>query len=139
MDLVKIDGKNYDVLVTAIQETANVVEGSNIGTALYRQREIRDILGVKYAHSITFSPNDEAPELFDELFSYLFDNIRKSVQLEVVHGQDTIIYEAAYSSGSRKVDYISEKKTAEDNKIDFVGWDEVTVDFRSIETVVNEV
>lgn len=139
MDLVKIDGKTYDVLVTAIQEVATVVEGSNTGTALYRQREIRDILGVKYAHSITFSPNDEAPELFDELFSYLFDNIRKSVQLEVVHGQDTIIYEAAYSSGSRKVDYISKKKTAEDNEIDFVGWDEVTVDFRSIETVVNEV
>lgn len=130
MDLVKIDGKTYDVLVTAIQETASVVEGGNKGTALYRQRDIRDIAGIKYAHSITFSPNDEAPELFDELFSYLFDNIRESVQLEVVHNQSTIIYEAVYSAGSRAVAHINERT-------DFVGWDELTVDFQSIETIVN--
>lgn len=130
MDLVKIDGTVYDVLVTAIQETAEVVEGGNKGTALYRQREIRDIAGIKYAHSITFSPNDEAPELFDDLFSYLFDNIRESVQLEVVHNQTTVIYEATYSTGSRAVDYINEKT-------DFIGWNELTVDFKSIETIVN--
>ena len=130
MDLVKIDGVVYDVLVTALQEKASVVEGKNSGTALYRQREIRDIEGIKYAHSITFAPNDEAPELFDNLFSYLFDNIRESVMLEVVHGQTTISYEAAYSTGARSVEYI-------DGKADFVGWGEITVEFRSIETVVN--
>ena len=130
MDLVKIDGITYDVLVTAIQETATVVEGSNKGTSLYRQRDIRDIAGIKYAHSITFSPNDEAPELFDELFSYLFDNVRESVEIEVVHNQSTIVYEATYSTGSRAVAHINERT-------DFVGWDELTVDFRSIETIVN--
>ena len=130
MDLVKIDGKTYDVLVTAIQETATVVEGSNTGTSLYRQRDIRDIAGIKYAHSITFAPNDEAPELFDELFSYLFDNVRESVQLEVVHNQSTILYEARYSTGSRAVAHIVERT-------DFVGWNELTVDFQSIETIVN--
>lgn len=130
MDLVKIDGVVCDVLVTALQEKANVVEGANSGTAISKDREIRDIKGIKYAHSITFAPNDEAPEMFDWLFSYLFDNIRESVMLEVVHGQDTINYEAAYSTGARSVDYI-------DGKTDFVGWGELTVEFRSIETVIN--
>ena len=123
MDLVKIDGVVYDVLVSAIGETSEVVEGNNSGTALYRQRDIRDIAGVKYAHSITFTPSDEAPEMFDALFSYLFDNVRESVMLEVVHGQETISYEARYSTGTRNVSYISKKKVNEE-ETEFVGWDE---------------
>jgi hypothetical protein len=138
MDLVKIDGVVYDVLVSAIQEKASVIEGKNSGTALYRQRDIRDIVGIKYAHSITFSPNEENPELFDQLFSYLFDNVRESVFLEVVHGQETLSYEATYTTGSRSVQYISKRKEADtEEETEFVGWDELTVEFRSIETIVN--
>ena len=131
MDLVKIGGKVYDVLVVAISEKATVIEGKNKGTSLYRNREIRDIVGIKYEHTVTFAPNDEAPELFDELFSYLFDSIRESVELEIVHGQQTISYEASYSTGQRAVEYIN-------GKTDFVGWGELTVAFRSIEAVITE-
>ena len=130
MDLLKINGVVYDVLITAIEEVPEVIEGRNSGTALYRQRDIRDIAGIKYAHKITFSPNDEAPELFDQLYSYLFDNIRESVTLEVVHGQTTLNYEARYSTGARRVAYIDDAR-------EFVGWDDLTVEFRSIETVIN--
>lgn len=138
MDLVKIDGISYDVLVSALEEKPSIVEGSNSGTALYNNREIRDIIGIKYAHSITFSPNDEKPELFDDLFSYLFDNVRESVTLEVVHGQETISYEATYTTGARRVDYISKKQDAEtEEETDFIGWGDLTVEFRSIETVIN--
>lgn len=138
MDLVKIDGVVYDVLVTALQEKSQVVEGKNSGGAIYRDREIRDLIGIKYAHSITFAPNDKAPEMFDDLFSYLFDNIRESVILEVVHGQKTITYEAAYSTGARAVDYISKIKDADtEEETDFIGWGDLTVEFRSIETVIN--
>ena len=129
MNLCKIDGVVYDALITAIQEKADVVEGGGSGKAIHKDREIRDIKGVKYAHSITFSPNDEHPELFDDLFSYLFDEIHESVILEVVHNQTTITYEAAYNTGSRNVAYINGRN-------DFVGWDELTVDFRSREIVV---
>ena len=136
MDLVKIDGVVYDVLVAALQEKSQIIEGKNSGTSLHREREIRDIIGIKYAHSITFAPNDEAPELFDALFSYLFDNVRESVMLEVVHGQKTIAYEAAYSTGARTVDYISKIKDGEE-ETDFVGWGDLTVEFRSIEAVIS--
>lgn len=133
MDLLKIDGVKYDVLITAIQESAEVVEGSNRGTAIYRDRSIRDIKGIKYAHTITFAPNDEAPEMFDELFSYLFDNVRESVIIEAVHGQKTINYEAEYSTGARAVDYI----TKNEDETEFIGWNELTVKFVSRETVIN--
>ncbi|MFR8974498.1 MAG: hypothetical protein ACLVG9_00655 [Eubacteriales bacterium] len=126
--LCKIDGTNYDVLVTAIEEVTEVVEGENSGTSLYRQREIRDIMGIKYAHNVTFSPDND-PEVFDALFQYLFGNVRESVIIEVVHNQTTIIYEAAYSTGSRRVAYINDDTNT-------VGWDELTVEFRSIETIV---
>jgi DNA-binding GntR family transcriptional regulator len=139
MNLVKIDGVVYDALVTALEETAEVVEGENSGTAIYRERAIRDIKGIKYAHSITFSPNEQAPEMFDELFSYLFDSVRESVMLEVVHGQKTINYEAVYSTGTRAVNYITKKNAidSEEEENEFIGWNEVTVEFRSRETVIN--
>lgn len=130
-DLVKIDGVSYDALVSALEEKPEIVEGKNSGTALYRNRDIRDIVGIKYAHIITFSPNEEAPELFDALYSYLFDNIRESVMLEVVHGQTTLSYEARYNTGARRVAYINNDDS------DFVGWDDLTIEFRSIETVIN--
>lgn len=128
--LCKIDGKSFDVLVTAIAESFEVVEGANSGTAIYRQREIRDILGVKIGHSITFAPDND-PEVFDELVNYLFGTVRESVILEVVHNQKTISYEAAYNTGARKVSHIDE-----DN--DVVYWDELTIDFRPIETQINK-
>ena len=127
--LFKVDGKSYDVLVTAIAEKFEVVEGKNSGTALHRQREIRDILGVKIGHSITFAPDND-PEAFDELTEYLFGSIRPSVVIEAVHGQKTITYEAAYNTGSRNVAHI-------DDDSDTVYWDELTIDFRPIENQIN--
>lgn len=129
VSLVKIDGISYDVLVTAIQEKFEVVEGPNSGYALYRQRELRDITGIKIGHTITFAPNND-PETFDALTEYLFGTVRPSVQLEVVHGQSAIDYEAAYSTGSRAVVYIDDRKNT-------VGWGELTVEFRPMETQVN--
>lgn len=129
LTLCKIDGVSYDVLVTAISESFNVVEGSNSGTALYRQREIRDLLGVKIGHTITFAPDND-PDAFDALTSYLFGSVRPYVTLEVVHNQTTIAYEAAYSTGTRRVRHI-------DDNNDIVYWDELTVDFRPMENQVN--
>lgn len=124
--LLKIDGKSYDVLITAIEETVNIIEGANTGTALYRNREIRDLQGIKYGHKITFEPDND-PETFDALFDYLFGTLRESVQLEVVHNQATISYEAAYTTASRRVAYINDA-------VDAVGCAELTIEFRSIES-----
>lgn len=126
INLVKIDGISYDVLVTAIQEKFEVLEGANSGVSLYRQREIRDLEGIKIGHTITFG-SDNNPDAFDALCEYLFSTVREYVMLEVVHGQSTISYEAAYNTGSRSVSHI-------DDVNDVVYWNELTVEFRAMET-----
>lgn len=128
LTLVKIDGTSYDVLVTAIQETFNVVEGENSGTAIYKQREIRDLVGIKIGHNITFAPDND-PDAFDALCTYLFGALREYVTLEAVHGQSTITYEAAYNTGSRSVSHI-------DDENDVVYWNELTVEFRPLEVQI---
>jgi hypothetical protein len=127
--LCKIDGTSYDVLVTAIQEKFEIVEGENSGVALYRDRELRDISGIKIGHSITFDA-DKDVAAFDDLTEHLFGSVRPSVMLEAVHNQKTISYEAAYNTGSRQVAHIDD-----DNEI--VYWSELTIDFRPIENQIN--
>lgn len=129
LNLIKIDGVSYDVLVVAIEETFEVVEGGNSGIALYRQREIRDLAGIKIGHRVTFGAG-ENPEMFDALVGYLFGSLREYVTIEAVHDQDVISYEAAYNTGSRRVRHI-------DDENDTVYWDELTVEFRPMETQVS--
>lgn len=129
ISLVKIDGKSYDVLVTAIEERCEIVEGANSGIALYRQREIRDLAGIKIGHSITFAADND-PTTFDELVGYLFGSLREFVNIEVVHDQKTISYEAAYNTGARRVAHI-------DDVNNVVYWDELTVEFRPMECQIN--
>jgi hypothetical protein len=105
------------------------VEGANSGTALYRQREIRDLQGVKIGHSITFAPDND-PDAFDALTSHLFSSVRPYVELEVVHNQSTIRYQAAYNTGVRSVRHI-------DDENEIIYWDELTVEFRPMENQVN--
>ena len=127
--LCKIDGKSYDVLVTAIEETTEVIEGENSGIALERQREIRDILGVKIGHVVTFAP-DNNPAEFDELYNYLFKTIRPSVMVECVHNQTSMRYEAAYNTCSRSVSHI-------DDDTNTVYWNEMSVAFRPMENQID--
>lgn len=129
VNLVKIDGVSYDVLVTAIEEKYEVIEGVNSGVSLYRQREIRDVAGVKIGHNVTFGA-DNNPEEFDALCNYLFGSLREYVVLEIVHDQKTISYEAAYNAGSRSVAHI-------DDNNDVVYWNELTVEFRPMECQIN--
>ena len=127
--LCKIDGKPFDVLVTAIEETPEIIEGENSGTSIYRQREIRDIKGIKIGHNVTFAA-DKDPLVFDELYDYLFKTIRPSVMIECVSGQKSIQYEAAYNTTSRSVAHI-------DENTDTVYYNEMTVAFRPMENQID--
>jgi hypothetical protein len=129
INLCKIDGKSYDVLVIAIEEKTEIIEGANSGVALFRQREIRDIKGIKIGHAVTFAPDNDA-EAFDELYEDLFGSIRPSVVVEIVHGQKSISYEAVYNTCSRSVSHIDDEAGA-------VYWGELTVEFRPIENQID--
>lgn len=129
MNLCKVDGISFDVLVTGIRETTTIIEGANSGVSLHRQREIRDLKGIKIGHAVSFAP-DTDPAAFDALYEYLFGTLRESVMIEAVHGQETISYEAAYNSCDRGVVF-------HDEKHDFTGWDEMTIEFRPIENQID--
>ena len=129
ISLCKIDGMSFDAIVTAIQEKTEILEGPNSGIAISRDREIRDITGIKIGHAITFDP-DADPFLFDALYDYLFGRIKQSFFIEAVHYQKTITYEAAYNTCDRSVSHIDE-----DNEV--IYWGELTVDFRPIENQIN--
>lgn len=129
MDLCVIDGINFDVLVTGIRETTNIIEGANSGIALYRQREIRDLKGVKIGHAVSFAP-DSDPDAFEALYDYLFKTIRESVFVKIAHGQKTIEYEAAYNTCDRGVVFRDENR-------DFTAWDEMTIELRPIENQID--
>lgn len=128
-NLCEIDERNFDVLVTGIRETTEILEGANSGVALHNNREIRDITGIKITHAISFAP-DTDPVAFEALYDYLFGTIRPSVWLKVAHGQEMIEYEAAYNTCDRGVVY-------RDEQTGFTGWDELTVEFRPIENQIN--
>lgn len=128
-NLCIIDGKEFDVLVTGIRETTEILEGANSGVSLHRNREIRDITGIKITHAISFAP-DTDPDRFEELYDHLFGSIKPSVHLKVAHGQEMIEYEAAYNTCDRGVIY-------RDENSGFIGWDELTVEFRPIENQIN--
>ena len=129
MTLCKIDGISFDALVTAIEETSEVIEGENSGIAIHRQREIRDIKGVKIGHTITFAPDNDPTE-FDRLYDYLFKTVRPYVTIEAVHNQNTISYEAAYNTCSRSVSHIDEQTGT-------IYWNELTVAFRPMENQID--
>jgi hypothetical protein len=129
ISLCKIDGTSFDAIITAIQEKTEILEGANSGVAISKDREIRDITGIKIGHAITFDP-DADPVLFDDLYDYLFGSIKQSVFIEAVHNQKTITYEAAYNTCDRSVSHIDE-----DNEV--IYWGELTVEFRPIENQIN--
>lgn len=129
ISLCKIDGRSFDAIVTAIQEKTEILEGANSGIAISRDREIRDITGIKIGHAVTFDP-DADPVAFDELYNYLFGSIRQSVFVEIVHGQKAILYEAAYNTCDRSVSHIDEEN-------EVIYWGELTVEFRPIENQIN--
>ena len=127
-NLCEIDGVVYDVLVTGIREFTEILEGANSGVALSNNREIRDITGIKITHAISFAP-DTDPVAFEALYDYLFGTIRNSVNIKVAHGQEMLEYEAAYNTCDRGVVY-------RDENTGFVGWDELTVEFRPVENQI---
>lgn len=128
-NLCEIDGVVYDVLVTGIREFTEILEGANSGVALSNNREIRDITGIKISHAVSFAP-DTNPDAFEALYNHLFGTIKPSVKLKAAHGQEMIEYEAAYNTCDRGVVF-------RDEKTDFTGWDEITVEFRPIENQIN--
>lgn len=102
MDYVKIGGKVWDVLVTAISENFNILYSDNTGRTMSKgARMTLDPLGTFYGHKITFARNRGHEEIFDEFFDYVSKPRYDGIPVEIVHNQETLKYDAYISSGER--------------------------------------
>ena len=132
MNYVRINGISYDVnvAISDYEESFNVLDGDNAGRGTKNGRMIRDIIGTYIGHKVTFfnkggvEGNAAFNSLWDDLLAL---SVEDSVKLEAADGQKQIVYEAYYTTGSRKIK----------NVVDGVNyWDELSVSFVPMEAQI---
>lgn len=121
MNYCKINGQSFDVTVAIsdIEETFNVLDGSNSGRVM-SGRMIRDVIGTYIGHKITFF-NGKSNADFDALWDYLIaHSVDDYVNLEAADGQTSLSYQAYYTSGTRSL-----RSAADGTNV----WDEIEINF----------
>ena len=133
MDYVKIGGKSYDVIVTDIERNFEILQSSNAGATLAPgAREILDPLGTKIGHRITFKRKPGYEKEFDDLWDFVIQPRFDGVWVDIVYNQDTLNYEARFTSGSqklKKIDPVTKK----------VYWGELVLDIVPLEAQVKPI
>lgn len=130
MTICKIDGKEYKVLVTAIEENFDVSYSDNSGRTLGDGAKMTlDPLGTFYGHTVTVKRRKGYEVEFDALYDCVSKPRYNGMQIEIVHNQRTIKYEAYVTSGARKLKRVDEKRG-------LAIWDELTINFVSTKAQV---
>ena len=133
MDYVKIGGKSYDVIVTNIERNFEILQSPNAGATLAPgARETLDPLGTRIGHRITFKRKSGYEKEFDDLWDFVIQPRFDGVWVDIVYNQDTLNYEARFTSGSqqlKKIDPVTKK----------VYWGELVLDIVPIEAQVKPI
>ena len=130
MDYVKIGGKSFDVIVTDIERNFEILQSSNAGATLAPgARETLDPLGTRIGHRVTFKRKPGYEKEFDDLWNFVIQPRFDGVWVDIVYNQDTLYYEARFTSGNqqlKKIDPVTKK----------VYWGELVLDIVPIEAQV---
>ena len=130
MDYVKIGGKSYDVIVVDIERNFEILQSSNAGATLAPgARETLDPLGTRIGHRVTFKRKSGHEKEFDDLWDFVIQPRFDGVWVDIVYNQDTLNYEAKFTSGKqslKKIDPVTNK----------VYWGELVLDIVPIEAQV---
>lgn len=130
MDYVKIGGRAYDVLVTAVEENFNILYSENTGRVIsLGARMVLDPLGCFYGHKVTFKRKRGKEAEFDSLFNYVSRPRYDGISVEIVHNQTTLAYDAYVSNGVRNLKRI-------DPNSGKVYWDELSLNIVPMEAQV---
>jgi hypothetical protein len=130
MNVCRIGDKEYNVLVTKITENFNILYSENTGrTMSVGARMVLDPLGTFFGHQVTFRCRKGYEDEFDRLFDYLSRPRYDGVKVDIVHGQNSLAYDAYVSQGERALKKIDEKTGK-------VSWDEFAVNFVPMEAQV---
>ena len=130
MDYVKIGGKSYDVIVTDIERNFEILQSSNaVATLAPGARETLDPLGTRIGHRVTFKRKSGHEKEFDDLWDFVIQPRFDGVWVDIVYNQDTLNYEAKFTSGKqslKKIDPVTNKGY----------WGELVLDIVPIEAQV---
>lgn len=130
MNLVKINGRVYDVLVMDIKRSFKVVQSENAGETLAPgRREVLDPVGTYIPYTVTFRRKKGREAEFDRLWDEVVKPRYDGVPVEIVYNQTTIQYDAKFVSGSQAL----KKVNLAESK---VYWDDLTL---NIEPIVAQV
>lgn len=133
MNYFAINGRSYDVIVTAIEESFSILYTENTGRTLAIGAPMTlDPLGTFFSHKVTFKRCKENVEEFDALYNFLTVPRYDGFEVEIVHNQTTIKYKAYVSQGTRAIQRIVQN-------IKKVLWGELSVNFVPIEAQVKPV
>lgn len=105
MNFCVINGKAYDVNVTAIEESFNKLYTENTKRTLSEGEMFLDPIGTFIGHAVEFAPL-ENPDDFNELWDFFKVPHTEGFPVELADGTSTIAYEAYTSTGARKIKYI---------------------------------
>lgn len=107
MDYVKINGKSYDVIVAAVTESFNILNSEEAGRTIAPGAPmVLAPLGTFYGHHITFRRKAGCEREYDELYDFVSKPRYDGIDVEIVHNQTTIAYEAYVSTGQRALQRI---------------------------------
>ena len=116
MNYFRINGINYDVIVTEIVENFNILYSDNTGRTLADGAPITlDPLGTFIGHKVTIKRKNRYESEYDSLYNLITKPIKvlkkeDALLFEVAHLQDSIDYEGYVSTGERKIERIDEKR-----------------------------
>lgn len=115
---LSVDGKKYDVLVTGLKRSFQVLDGENAERAL-SGRMIRDIIGTFYNYEMTLQPKIGKYADYDALYEVLSAPVA-SHKVVLPYGQRTLTFNAYVTAGQ---DNLIRKKSTESY------WTGLTVQF----------
>lgn len=126
----EIDGRAYDVVVTEISESAEILYSENTGRTMSQgARMTLDPLGTFFNHRVTVKRHGDNTAEYDRLFDYVTRPRYNGVHVKIVHNQTTINYDAYISSAERTISRIDEKCKK-------VYWKEMTLNIVAMEAQV---
>lgn len=121
MNIVEIDGRSYDVVVTAIERAAEIRQSENAGATLAEgAEETLDPIGTFITYNITFKRRNGYEKDFDELWDCVTKPYYTGVWVNIVYNQTALKYKAKFSVSPQGVQRI-DKATGK------VYWDELVV------------
>ena len=130
MNIVKIDGREYNVLVTAISENLNILYSENTGRTMSQgARMTLDPLGTFFGHKVTFARRKGYEDEFDHLYELVSTPRYDGIPVEIVHNQTVLKYDAYISNGERALKRI-------DPKTNKVYWGEFSLNIVPMEAQV---